>query len=48
MFNIILEVCSYSYDNDAKGVEHLVYVFRSSVYGSNKKVPYYNDDKVDR
>lgn len=28
-------------------VEHLVYVSSSSVYGSNKKVPYSTDDKVD-
>ena len=30
-----------------KGVEHLVYASSSSVYGSNKKVPYSTDDKVD-
>ena len=36
-----------SYDNGAKGVEHLVYASSSSVYGSNKKVPYSTDDKVD-
>ena len=29
------------------GVEHLVYASSSSVYGSNKKVPYSTDDKVD-
>lgn len=28
-------------------VEHLVYASSSSVYGSNKKVPYSMDDKVD-
>ena len=28
-------------------VEHLVYASSSSVYGSNKKVPYSTDDKVD-
>ena len=47
-FYNILEACRHSYDNGAKGVEHLVYASSSSVYGSNKKVPYYNDDKVDR
>ena len=31
----------------AKGVEHLVYASSSSVYGSNKKIPYSTDDKVD-
>ena len=30
-----------------KGVEHLVYASSSSVYGSNKKIPYSTDDKVD-
>lgn len=28
-------------------MEHLVYASSSSVYGSNKKVPYSTDDKVD-
>lgn len=32
---------------DYHGVEHLVYASSSSVYGSNKKVPYSTDDKVD-
>ena len=45
-FNI-LEACRYSYDNGQPGVEHLVYASSSSVYGSNKKVPYSTDDKVD-
>lgn len=45
-FNI-LEACRHSYDNGKKGVEHLVYASSSSVYGSNKKVPYSTDDKVD-
>lgn len=45
-FNI-LEACRHSYDNDQTGVEHLVYASSSSVYGSNKKVPYSTDDKVD-
>lgn len=43
----ILEACRHSYDNGAKGVEHLVYASSSSVYGTNKKVPYSTDDKVD-
>lgn len=30
-----------------QGVQHLVYASSSSVYGSNKKVPYSTDDKVD-
>ena len=33
--------------NGAKGVEHLVYASSSSVYGTNKKVPYSTEDKVD-
>lgn len=46
-FYNILEACRHSYDDEAKGVEHLVYASSSSVYGSNKKVPYSTDDKVD-
>ena len=46
-FYNILEACRHSYDNGAKGVEHLVYASSSSVYVSNKKVPYSTDDKVD-
>ncbi len=46
-FYNILEACRHSYDNGAKGVDHLVYASSSSVYGSNKKVPYSTDDKVD-
>lgn len=45
-FNI-LEACRHSYDHGAKGVEHLVYASSSSVYGTNSKVPYSVDDKVD-
>ena len=45
-FNI-LEACRHSYDDGQTGVEHLVYASSSSVYGSNKKVPYSTDDKVD-
>lgn len=46
-FYNILEACRYSYNNGDKGVEHFVYASSSSVYGSNKKVPYSTDDKVD-
>ena len=40
-FYNILEACRYN------PVEHLVYASSSSVYGSNKKVPYSTEDKVD-
>lgn len=40
-FYNILEACRHN------NVEHLVYASSSSVYGSNKKVPYSTDDKVD-
>lgn len=46
-FYNILEACRHSYDNSHKGVEHLVYASSSSVYGTNKKVPYSTDDSVD-
>ena len=46
-FYNILEACRHSYDDGAEGVLHLVYASSSSVYGSNKKVPYSTDDKVD-
>lgn len=46
-FYNILEACRHSYDGGQSGVEHLVYASSSSVYGSNKKVPYSTDDKVD-
>lgn len=46
-FYNILEACRHSYDGGNKGVEHLVYASSSSVYGSNKKIPYSTDDKVD-
>ena len=46
-FYNILEVCRHSYDNGQTGVEHLVYASSSSVYGTNKKVPYSTEDKVD-
>lgn len=46
-FYNILEACRHSYDEGRNGVQHLVYASSSSVYGSNKKVPYSTDDKVD-
>lgn len=46
-FYNILEACRHSYDSGNIGVEHLVYASSSSVYGSNKKVPYSTEDKVD-
>lgn len=46
-FYNILEACRHSYDKGELGVEHLVYASSSSVYGTNKKVPYSTDDKVD-
>lgn len=46
-FYNILEACRHSYDDGKKGVEHLIYASSSSVYGTNKKVPYSTDDKVD-
>lgn len=46
-FYNILEACRHSYEQYEWGVQHLVYASSSSVYGSNKKVPYSTDDKVD-
>lgn len=46
-FYNILEACRHSYDEGETGVEHFIYASSSSVYGSNKKVPYSTDDKVD-
>ncbi len=46
-FYNILEACRHSYDDGREGVAHLVYASSSSVYGSNRKVPYSTDDKVD-
>ena len=51
-FYNILEACRHSYDEDVtddsyKGVLHLVYASSSSVYGSNKKIPYSVEDQVD-
>lgn len=45
-FNII-EAVRHSYDEGNKNVTHLVYASSSSVYGSNKKIPYSIEDKVD-
>lgn len=46
-FYNVLEACRHSYDEGRSGVEHLVYASSSSVYGSNKKIPYSTEDKVD-
>lgn len=46
-FYNVLEACRHSYDEGKRGVEHLVYASSSSVYGSNKKIPYSTEDKVD-
>ena len=46
-FYNILEACRHSYDNGAKGVQHLVYASSSSVYGNQQKVPYSIEDNVD-
>ena len=46
-FYNVLEACRHSYDGGKKGVEHLVYASSSSVYGTNKKVPYSTEDRVD-
>ena len=45
-FYNILEACRSTMESN-NPVEHLVYASSSSVYGSNKKVPYSTDDKVD-
>lgn len=52
----ILEAVRHSYDraqnepadSGYRGVEHLVYASSSSVYGSNTKIPYTTEDKVDK
>lgn len=46
-FYNILEACRNSYGQYDGGVKHLIYASSSSVYGSNKKIPYSTDDKVD-
>ena len=45
-FYNILEACRRTM-NTAYPVDHLVYASSSSVYGTNKKIPYSTDDKVD-
>lgn len=45
-FYNILEACRATMNTDHP-VQHLVYASSSSVYGSNKKIPYSTDDKVD-
>ena len=46
-FYDILEACRHSYDDGNAGVEHIVYVSSSSVYGGNTKVSFSTGDKVD-
>lgn len=46
-FYNIIEACRHSTDEGRNGVEHLVYASSSSIYGTNKKVPYSTEDKVD-
>ncbi len=50
-FYNILEACRHSYDGGKQGgymgVRHLVYASSSSVYGTNKKIPYSTSDQVD-
>ncbi len=49
-FYNVLEACRHSYDdiNDSyEGVQHLIYASSSSVYGTNSKIPYSVEDKVD-
>lgn len=49
-FYNILEACRHSYDDisaDHQGIQHLVYASSSSVYGTNRKVPFSTEDKVD-
>ena len=46
-FYNVLEACRHSYQMYEGGVKHLVYASSSSVYGSNAKVPYSTEDKVD-
>ncbi len=46
-FYEVLEACRHSRDAGGRGVEHLVYASSSSVYGSNKKIPYATEDPVD-
>lgn len=45
-FYNILEACRHSGES-GDGVQHLVYASSSSVYGTNRKVPFSTEDKVD-
>lgn len=47
-FYNILEACRHAGDNGGAGVEHLVYASSSSVYGSNKKIPFAETDQTDQ
>lgn len=47
-FYNILEACRHSYDDGLPGVRHLVYASSSSVYGGSAKVPFGEEDFVDR
>lgn len=46
-FYNILEACRHSCKKNKYNVEHLVYASSSSVYGTNKKIPFAIEDKVD-
>lgn len=46
-FYNILEACRHSYDEGKAGVAHLVFASSSSIYGSNKKIPYCTEDKTE-
>lgn len=46
-FYNLLEACRHSYDEGKVGVEHFVYASSSSVYGSNRKIPYSVEDQTD-
>ena len=46
-FYNVLEACRHSYNDGGRGVEHLIYASSSSVYGTNGKIPYSTEDKVD-
>lgn len=46
-FYNVLEACRYSYNEKRRRVQHLIYASSSSVYGSNQKIPYAIDDRVD-
>lgn len=46
-FYNLMEACRHSYDKGNKGIEHFIYASSSSIYGTNKKIPYSTEDKVD-